>query len=174
MRKAYQTIRDRFPDKQILCTELSGWGKNRHGWDTDVTWGMANNWLGGPQNWAEVCLQWNLALDDKFGPTPRPDSAAIGLVTIKTSTCEEVKFECGFYAMAQMSRAASPGARHIDASIRAGNGEAIDIIAFSLPKAQTSLVVFNKQDGETPVQVEDRGSFFAYCIPGHSIVTFLW
>jgi hypothetical protein len=29
MKRTYETVHERFPDKQILCTEASGWGKYR-------------------------------------------------------------------------------------------------------------------------------------------------
>jgi hypothetical protein len=86
-----------------------GWGKNRGGWWGDVDWGMTHSWMGGPQNWCQASLEWNLALDSKFGPTPRPDSEAVALVVIQTDSYQEVKFEREFYGLAQMSRAALPG-----------------------------------------------------------------
>ena len=98
MRKTYNTIHQRFPDKEILCTEHGGWGRKRGDWWGDVDWGMAHSWMGGPQNWCQASVEWNLALNGKFGPTPRPDSEAAGLVVIQTDNYQEVKFEREFYA----------------------------------------------------------------------------
>jgi len=36
------------------------------------------------RNGASVSLQWNLALNHECGPTLRTDSAAVGLVTVRT------------------------------------------------------------------------------------------
>ena len=174
MRQTYAAIQARFPDKEILCTELGGWGKNRGEWWGDVDWGMAHNWMGGPQNGCQACLQWNLALDWKFGPTPRRDSLARGLVEIRTDNYQEARFEREFYAMAQMSRAARPGSRRIEAALKQGDADGLDIIAFAEPNGQTALVVFNRSGTDQSFQVEAGGKFFDYLAPGHSIVTFIW
>ena len=174
MSHIYNTLHQRFPDKEILCTELGGWGKDRGDWWGDVDWGMAHSWMGGPQNWCQASVQWNLALDYKFGPTPRPDSAARGLVEIPTDNYQEVRFEREFYAIGQMSRAARPGSKRIAASFKGFDPGGMDIIAFALPNGQTSLVVFNKNQTEQSFQVEADGQFFDYLAPAHSIVTFTW
>ena len=119
-------------------------------------------------------MEWNLALDGKFGPTPRTDSEAAGLVVIQTDNYQGVKFEREFYGLAQMSRAARPGSKHIAASFKGADPGRMDIIAFALPNGQTSLVVYNKNQTEQSFQVEADGKFFDYPAPGHSIVTFVW
>jgi O-glycosyl hydrolase len=119
-------------------------------------------------------LEWNLALNCKFGPTPRTDSEAAGLVNIETDNFQGVRFEREFYAMGQMSRAARPGSKHIAASFKGAVPGGMDIIAFALPNGQTSLVVYNKKQTEQSFQVEADGKFFDYPAPGHSIVTFVW
>jgi len=174
MAKTYNTLHQRFPDKEILCTEHGGWGKNRGGWWGDVDWGMAHSWMGGPQNWCQASVEWNLALNGKFGPTPRPDSEAAGLVVIQTDNYQEAKFEREFYGIAQMSRAARPDSKHIAASFKGADPGGMDIVAFALSNGQTSLVVFNKNRTEKTFQVEADGKFFDYIAPGHSIVTFIW
>ena len=174
MSQIYDAVHQKFPDKEILCTEHGGWGKNRGDWWGDVDWGMANSWMGGPQNWCQASLEWNLALDDKFGPTPRPDSEAAALAVIRTDNYQEVKFEREFYGLAQMSRAARPGSQRIAASFKGADPGSMDIVAFALPNGQTSLVVFNKNKKEQPFQVEMDGKFFDYPAPEHSITTFVW
>jgi glucosylceramidase len=174
MSKTYDALHQRFPDKDILCTEHGGWGKNRGGWWGDVDWGMAHSWMGGPQNWCQASVEWNLALNGKFGPTPRPDSEAAGLVVIQTDNYQEAKFEREFYGIAQMSRAARPDSKHIAASFKGADPGGMDIVAFALSNGQTSLVVFNKNRTEKTFQVEADGKFFDYIAPGHSIVTFIW
>jgi glucosylceramidase len=172
MAQAYNTIHQRFPDKEILCTELSGW--KRGSWWGDVDYGMAHNWMGGPQHWCQANLEWNLALDCKFGPTPRTDSLAAGLVNIESDDYQGVRLEREFYAMAQMSRAARPGSKHIAASFEGANPGKMGLLAFALPNSQTSLVVYNKNPIEQSFEVEVDGKFFDYSAPGHSIATFVW
>jgi glucosylceramidase len=174
MSRTYNAVHQRFPDKDILCTEHGGWGKNRGNWWGDVDWGMANSWMGGPQNWCRASLEWNIALDDKFGPTPRPDSEAATFVVVQTDNYQGVRFEREFYGLAQMSRAARPGSKHIAAVFKGADPGYMDIIAFALPNGQTSLVAFNKNQMEQSFQVEADGKFFDYSEPGHSIATFVW
>jgi glucosylceramidase len=162
MARTYNTIHQRFPDKDILCTELSGW--KRGSWWGDVDYGMAHNWMGAPQNWCQMCLEWNLALNCRYA----------GLVNIETETYQGVRFEREFYAMGQMSRAARPGSKRIAASFKGADRGGMDIIAFALPDGQTSLVVYNKEQMEQSFQVEANGKFFDYPAHGHSIVTFIW
>lgn len=174
MRQVYKTVRERFPGKLLLCTEVSGWGKSRGAWFGNIDWGMDHNWMGGPQNGCSASLEWNLVLDHAFGPTLRPDSEATGLAAINTDRFDEVRFEAEFYAMAQMSRAARPGSRRIEALCTGGDFSGLEVVAFALPKGQASLVVFNKQKEARGFQVADCGTLFKYELPGRSIVTFVW
>jgi glucosylceramidase len=174
MKHAYTTMRERFPDKQLFCTELSGWGTNRGRWFGDVEWGMVHNWMGGPQNGCEASVQWNLALDHKFGPTLRSDSQATAMVAVNTDRYDEARFEREYYAMAQMSRAARPGSRRIEATLVGADGPGLDVIAFALKDNRTSLVVFNKTRDEKRFQVDSGGRHFTYLAPARCIVTFIW
>lgn len=174
MQHVYEAIHAAFPASHLLTTELSGWGRKRGAWWGDVEWGMAHAWFGPAQHWSEASLEWNIALDHRFGPTLRGNSEAMGLVTVKTDGFKDVKFEREFYAMAQLSRAARPGARRIAATISAGRGGGLDLLAFTLPQGGTSLVVFNRNPGESAIQVADHGAWFAYHLPGHAIATFVW
>ena len=96
------------------------------------------------------------------------------MIASHTDRYDEARFEREFYALAQMSRAARPGSRRIDASVQAGNGAGLELIAFKLPNGQTSLVVFNKNDAEKAFEVESNRRFFQYHVPARSIATFVW
>ena len=174
MREAYETIHKRFPDKQILTTEASAWGKNRGAWWGDVEWAMSHNFLGSTQKWSEASLEWNLALDQKFGPTLRADSEGVGLVTVDSDRFQFARFEREFYAMAQMSRAAQPGSVRVDTSME-GDTQGLDVVAFQSGKEKSSsLVVFNRSDKSVSFQVKAGSQYVKYQIPGRSIVTLAW
>lgn len=178
MAYAYHTIFQRFPAKSVYCTELSGWGKNRGAWYGDVQWGLTHNWLGGLANGASVALEWNIALDHKFGPTLREDSAALGLITVNTDTWKDVKFEREFYGMAHVSRAARPGSRHLETIILhngelASNGP-LTAVGFSLPDGRYSLVVLNDWNSRGAFEVACGETRFDYSLPGKSLATFVW
>jgi glucosylceramidase len=178
MRAAYTTIRQRFPDKDIYCTELSGWGKNRGPWFGDLQWGLDHNWLGGLAAGASVALEWNLALDHKFGPTLRDDSEAMGLVTVNTDTWQDVRFEREFYAMAHVSLAARPGSRPVETTITRGEEETPDsqfsALGFVQDDGRRALFLMNTWDTPGTVEVTCDGDIFDCVMPSKSMATLVW
>jgi glucosylceramidase len=174
MRRVYTTLRQRFPDKQILCTESTGWGRNRGAWFGDVEWGMRHNWLGGPQAGAESAIQWNLVMDHNYGPTLRHDSAATGMAAINTEHWDEARFEREFYAMAHLSIASPSGAVHMAAETAGPDTEKLEVIAFILPAGRTSLAAFNRNRQPRKFQIEHAGGYIPCEVPGRSILTVLW
>lgn len=174
MRRVYTSLRQRFPDKQILCTESTGWGRNRGAWFGDVEWGMRHNWMGGPQVGSESALQWNLVVDHAFGPTLRHDSAATGMAAINTEHWDEARFEREFYAMAHMSIAAPPGSVHIAVETAGPETGKLELIAFAFPTGRTSLAAFNRNRQLRKFQIEHAGAFIPCEVPGRSILTVLW
>jgi len=174
MASVYATLQSRFPDRQILTTELSGWGQNRGPWWNDVSWGLDHSWLGAVLHGSAASLEWNLALDQRHGPTPRRDSQALGLVTINTDTCTEVRFEREFYAMAQLSRAARPGSTRIGAGVASGAAQGLSCIAFALVDGRTALAIVNGNPGTALVAVRCQDAAFSVPLPGHGIASCVW
>lgn len=173
MEKVYRKLTKKFPKKLILTTEATGWGKNRGEWWGDIEWGMAHVWLRPQLEGSAAALQWNLVLDQNYGPTPRHDSEGYGLMTFNTED-QTISYEREFFAMAQLSQAALPGSRRIQSKASGERSGGLDTIAFSLPNDRVSLVVFNRNGDERRFQVEDGKQGFDYEISGHSIVTFIW
>jgi len=176
MKKAYTEMYKEFPEKMIFCTEATGWGINRGRWFGDVNWGMQHNWMGGPANYSAASLQWNLALDHQYGPTLRDDSQAMGLVTINTDSCQEVKFEREFYPMAQMSRAVKTGSVRIKSYVMKGNSGFTNLktIAFRNQDRELSLVVYNDTAEVYDFQTESGDNYFVNTIQPRTIATFVW
>lgn len=168
MGRVYDTLHQRFPEKEILTTEQSGWGLSRGAWWGDVDWGLRHNWMAPLTHWNTTSLQWNLALDRKGGPTPRTDSKATGLVTIDGAA---VRFEREFYPMAHLSRAAPPGSKRIATQVTGGD---VDAVSFLWSGGKTSLVVVNRNKESRTVYLDDAESGFTYQIPGRGIGTFVW
>jgi glucosylceramidase len=178
MIRAYEEAHRLFPGKEICFTEITAWGRTRRSaWRGDIESGMQKNWLEDLNRWAAGCLEWNLALDEKYGPTPRSDSAAYGLVTIYTDRYDQVRFEREFYAMAQVSKAAQPGSVRVAVALQAFDAQAmqnISVAAFRLKDGRGSLVVFNDRGEDCRFQVEGDKRYFEYNLPAWSIATFLW
>jgi glucosylceramidase len=128
LERVYTTLKTQFPDKWILTTEATAWGSNRANWANgqdigeinwiyDLSWGLSHNWLATFLHGGTASLQWNFALDHAYGPSPRSDSYAYGLVTVHTASWNEVKFEREFYAMAQISKAMAGGGEVIHSEL---------------------------------------------------------
>ncbi len=169
--QVYDTLRARFPDKAIAFTEGTGWGFKRGAWFGTIDWGMAHAWMLAPQHGAEMCLMWNLALDDKGGPTLRDDSQGVGLVTVDAATGTQARFEREFYALAHLSRAAQPGSVRVAADI-AGGGR-LSAVAFQQADGRMALAVFNRGPA-TGLRVAEGTSAFRFDLPERSIATFVW
>ncbi|MEM1164653.1 MAG: glycoside hydrolase family 30 beta sandwich domain-containing protein [Planctomycetota bacterium] len=176
MRATYAQITGEYPDKLIYTTELTAWGANRGSWWPDVDFGLRYNWMGGIASGASVALEWNLVLDQDFGPTLREDSQGVGLATINTDTWEDVRFEREFYAMAQVSQAAHPGS-HVAGSrvTRFGVVQSdpdIRALAFVLPDGGYSVVIVNTLTADRTVAVETAdGEAFSITVPARGIAT---
>jgi len=173
MRRVYAALHAAYPDKTILFTELSGWGKQRGPWLDDIAWGMDRIWMGGPQNGCQSALQWNLVLDDNFGPTLRRDSAATAMAAIDAERCDSARFEREYYALAHLSRAAQPGAIRV-ASALSGAAAGLDAVAFLRPSGQTGLVVFSRGRASRTLRISDGRAEFFYRLPGRSLATLIW
>lgn len=167
----YDALHARFPDKALAFTEGTGWGFKRGAWYGTIDWGMAHAWMLAPLHWAEMCLMWNLVLDDKGGPTLRDDSQGVGLGTVDAATGKEMRFEREFYAMAHLSRAAQPGSRRIAATVTEGGK--LSSVAFLQPDGRVALAVFNRGPS-TALRIAEGSAAFRVDLPEKSIATFVW
>ncbi|MGJ8724128.1 MAG: glycoside hydrolase family 30 protein [Roseibacillus sp.] len=173
MERVYRALNEKLPKKMILTTEATAWGDVRGDWWSDIEWGMAHVWLRPQLEGSAAALQWNLVLDQNWGPSPRDDSRGYGLLTYNTEK-KDIAYEREFFAMAQLSRAALPGAQRVGVSASGSGSGGLDTIAFLLPKDRASLVVFNRNGDGRSFRVADGEQGFGYEIPGHSMATFVW
>ena len=174
MKRVYRTLRKQFPDKEILCTEVSAWrDASQTDWFGDLNWGLRHNWLGGLAEGASAALQWNLALDTRFGPTLRDDSLAVGLVTIDSDTWNSVKLEREFYAMAQVSKAARLGSVRVQTKTWNSGGKILHA-AFRHLDGSMALVVFNQNADDRSFRILCGKDAFVLTAPSRSITTATW
>ncbi|MEO0416886.1 MAG: glycoside hydrolase family 30 beta sandwich domain-containing protein, partial [Verrucomicrobiota bacterium] len=172
--RVYGELRKAFPEKEIYTTEATGWRESSNTeWKGSCNWGLKHNWLDGLTAGASVGMQWNLVLDDKYGPTTRKDSLAVGLVTVNTDSWDSAMFEREFYCMAQVSMAVRPGSVRIGHSIKPG-GSNISALAVERSDESVALVVSNQNKKPRVVEVRYRGDRLKLSLKGNSVQTIIW
>lgn len=162
-------VHTNFPDKHIYLSECSGgeWNKD---FGENLSWQMSNLIIGGPRNWAKTVLMWNIALDEKGGPTNGGCENCRGVVTINQGTGEVTK-NVEYYSIGHASKFVKAGAVRIASTSYPGT---IETVAYENIDHSTVLIASNPSDKETRFQVNDRGLFFTYTLPRKSAVTFKW
>ena len=173
----YSDLSANYPDKLILTTEASAWGKKRKwDWSGDITWGFTNNWLSTFEYGGGAALEWNMVLDHKYGPSLRHDSAAYGLLTVNTDTYKEVKFEREFYAMAHISKAMAGGAQRLS-SVLMSNGKPsmqCKSLAFKRNDGKIGLFILNLGKKDAEITVSYKGQFLDVKMRKESMQTLVW
>ncbi|KAK2460053.1 hypothetical protein APHAL10511_007930 [Amanita phalloides] len=185
-----------FPNKAIYMTECTGlYGK---GWWEDIKGNMENIFTSNIQNWVQVVLMWNLALDGSGSPMlPGTNSCKDEHRT--KNTCRPVvavskdgsySFTQDFYVMAHTSKAiipkdpGGPFGQRIGVTIKGSPSITVIASAYvvrgrkSTEPKQYTLVVLNPNDGThvKPQQVTAaivfRGQQATYTFPVG--ITTLW
>lgn len=162
-------VHTNFPDKHIYLSECSG-GEWSEDFGENLSWQMSNLIIGGPRNWAKSVLMWNIALDEKGGPTNGGCENCRGVVTIDQVTGKVTK-NVEYYSIGHASKFVEAGAVRIAST---GYPGTIETVAYENIDHSTVLIASNPSDKETRFQVNDRGSFFMYTLPPKSAVTFNW
>ncbi|KAF8172956.1 glycoside hydrolase family 30 protein [Mycena galopus ATCC 62051] len=181
-----------FPNKNIYFTECSGTiGSD---WWSDIKWYMDNLWIGSLENFAEVGLMYNLALDGNGNPLlPGTNSCGGGCRPIVTVNSDgSFSYNQEFYSLAQASKAiipkdaGGPWGQRIGVSVQGSLDWALRVGAYSTKRLSSTdynrytLVVMNWNDNAAvswdpqPVTatIEFRGMQASYTFPVG--VTTLW
>jgi glucosylceramidase len=164
---AMSDVHTLFPTRENLVTECSG-----------GTWVPAGNLLqsivrdgimAALRNWSSTVLLWNIALDDKGGPTNGGCLTCRGVVTINPDG--QVSYNLDYYGLGQVSKFVMPGALRIGST---ENASGFDSVAFLNPDGTTVLVVYNESAGARELSVRAGPGSFSYKMPGRSVATFTW
>ncbi|MGC8954608.1 MAG: glycoside hydrolase family 30 protein [Fervidobacterium sp.] len=165
--EAMSQIKASFPDKEIWFTEGSG---------GDWVPAFFNAFMDQmvhviriPRNWAKTVVWWNIALDEKRGPTLLSNSTCRGLIEINQKT-GEVKYNLDYYTLGHISKFVRSGAYRIDSYTYSN----LETVAFENPDGSKVLIVSNRTNTNKKVIVEEGGRKFEYVLPGYAAVTFVW
>jgi glucosylceramidase len=167
---AMSQVHDKFPDKGLYFTEISGgrWATN---FSDNMKWNMSNIFIGTANNWSKNALLWNLALDENDGPKNKGCDNCRGVVTIAANGAVTKNVE--YYTIGHMSKFIRPGAFRVQ-SDKFSSATKLESSAFVNADGSKVLVVLN-QGGETQkFSVNDGGAQFNYSIEPNSVATLVW
>jgi len=165
---AMSTIHDKYPDKDVWFTEGSGgeWIPPVH----DAFLDQMKNIIRIPRNWSKSIVWWNMALDEKNGPSLLSKSTCRGIVTIDQNT-GDIKYNLDYYTLGHISKFVVPGAYRIDSNTYEND---IEDVAFKNPDGSKVLIVSNRKKEDKQIKVKIGSKTFKYLVLGESAVTFVW
>ena len=165
---AMSQVHENFPSKHIYLTECSS-GKWSESFADNFSWQMSNLIIGGPRNWAEAVLMWNIVLDENSGPANGGCSICTGLLTLdKTGNATK---NAEYYALGHASKFVQHNAVRIYSTNFPGT---IETVAYQNPDKSIILLALNPDNKEISFQIENNGSYLTYKLPAKSAVTFSW
>ncbi len=159
------------PDKEIHFTECAAgdWEKR---FAQAFGWSVENLIIGNLANGARSVMMWNLALDEKGGPTNHGCLDCRGVITVNRSSGTYERSP-EFYALAHGSLAADRGAR-VAASKLSGDSDGLREVSLSNPDGTLAVIALNLSDRARRVQLRAGPSCLAYDQPAGSAVTLRW
>jgi glucosylceramidase len=170
---AQSALHDAFPDHGIWMTEATATGSSNLGstFSSTLQNHSQNLVIGNLRNWGRSLVNWNLALDDQFGPHFNGCSNCIGVVTVNAD--KSVYRDPDYYELGQLSRFVKQGAIRIDST--SGGSNQVQSVAFRNPDGSTAVVLWNSsRNTARPVSVNVNGWSADYTLPGGALATFVW
>lgn len=166
--EAMSQVKERFPDKDVWFTEASGgeWIPAFH----DAFMDQMKHVIRTTRNWSKSVIWWNMALDEKNGPTVLPRSTCRGVVKIDQQT-GELTYNLDYYTLGHISKFVKPGAYRIDSDTYE---DELETVAFRNGDGSKVLIVSNRTKERKTLAVTIGDRSFEYAIEGEAAVTFNW
>ncbi|SHN70555.1 glucosylceramidase [Fervidobacterium gondwanense DSM 13020] len=167
--EAMTKIKEMFPDKEIWFTEGSGgdWVPAFFNAYMDQMMHVIRI----PRNWSKTVVWWNIALDEKRGPTILSNSTCRGLIEINQKT-GEVKYNLDYYTLGHISKFVLPGAYRIDSYTYL---DKLETVAFENPDGTRVLIISNRTQTNKKVSViEQEEEIFEIVLPSYGSATVVW
>jgi glucosylceramidase len=162
-------IHDAFPSKSINVTECSG-GEWSPDFGESLRWTVEQLLIGSLRNWASTVLMWNIALDDRHGPTNGVCTNCRGLVTVDAAT-GAVRYNPEYYALAHAARVVEPGAVRIETH---ASGTDIKDVAFQNADGSFGLVTLNTAPAPRTLSVRAGTRSLTTSLPAGAVASFRW
>jgi len=175
---AMSKVHDAHPEKGLYFTECSG-GSWSPSFADNLQYMVRQLLIGTINNWSKNVLLWNMALDEKNGPTTNKPAAGKenrgcmtcrGVVTVN-STDGAVTKNIEYYALAHFSKFVRPGAKRIFSSSLPDKG--IENVAFLNADGSRVMVVINTTKEERTFSVKEQDVYHYKLQPG-AVATLVW
>ncbi|WP_036708453.1 glycoside hydrolase family 30 protein [Paenibacillus pinihumi] len=166
--EAMSRVHEAFPDKGVWFTEASGGS-----WIPPFRTAFLDQMkhvIRTTRNWSKSVVWWNIALDERNGPTVLSNSTCRGLVQINQQT-KAVKYELDYYTMGHISKFVKQGAHRIDSTMVR---DQLESTAFRNPDGSTVLILSNRTDEERVIEINTGKGYTTYTLPGEAAVTLYW
>jgi O-glycosyl hydrolase len=157
-----------YPHAQAFQTECSGgtW-QGSPAAAFEQTMALA---IGVPRNWGQSVVLWNLALDQRNGPTDGGCQTCRGVVTVNDDGT--VTKEVDYYSLGHFSKFLRPGAVRIASSVPAG--APVSNVAFENRDGSQVLVAYNGTGTEQHFSVQVGTRHVPETLPAGAAATYRW
>jgi glucosylceramidase len=176
---AMSKVHDAHPEKGLYFTECSG-GSWAPAFADNLQYMVRQLLIGTVNNWSKNVLLWNMALDEKNGPTTnqpgtgegnRGCMTCRGVVTVNSKD-GSVTRNVEYYALAHFSRFVREGAKRIYSSVLADKG--VENMAFLNTDGSRVMVVINTTQQERAFSVSEQSAVYEYVLKPGAVVTLVW
>lgn len=159
-----------YPDAHIYQTECSG-GDWIDGFTNVLDNDMKTILIEAINNWAEVSLKWNIALDQNKGPQNGGCNTCRGLVTIHTDS-GEIDYTVDYYSIGIFSKYVRPGATRIQVQ----TSDAANFLAtgFVNPDGSRVVIVYNQDTVFHQFSLTWNNSWIQATLPAQTVAAFTW
>lgn len=168
-------LQAQYPEKGNWFTECTTTAAGV--FSSDLAWAMENQIIGGPRNYAQAVLEWNLVLDQNYGPQNGGCTNCTPMITVNDSSSPAtISYDEAYYFFGQASKFVNPGAYMIESNSAAPGTGGIEDVAFQNPSGSVALIVFNDASSSAAFNVDwaPNNEAFTYTLPAGSVATFSW
>jgi O-glycosyl hydrolase len=157
-----------YPHAQAFMTECSGGT-----WQGDTAAAFEQSMaltIGVPRNWGQSVVMWNLALDQRNGPTNGGCQTCRGVVTVNDDGT--VTKEVEYYALGHASKFLRPGAVRVASSLPAG--APVSNVAFENRDGSQVLVAYNGTGTQQHFSVQVGKRHVTETLAAGAAATYRW
>jgi len=157
-----------YPHAQAFMTECSGGT-----WQGDTAAAFEQSMaltIGVPRNWGQSVVMWNLALDQRNGPTNGGCQTCRGVVTVNDDGT--VTKEVEYYALGHASKFLRPGAVRVASSVPAG--APVSNVAFENRDGSRVLVAYNGTEAQQHFSVQAGKRHVTETLAAGAAATYRW
>jgi len=163
-------LHKQFPGFSIVMSECTNGGWLADKADVLVN-DMRDAFIGPANNWSEVFLKLNIALDPKFGPRTGPCDNCWPLVTIDPEHKGAVTYEADYYSTGAFSKFVKRGARRIGVSTGDIN---LLVTGFLDQEGFITVIVSNQIDEEYEFVIVWGDQWIESSLPAKNVGAYKW